>query len=237
MKSLNKKILTFIFVVTFAILMPFGNVKAALQANPTTHYNSTNKKTSTDWMTQIRNMEKGGEAMGLNETFNSDLTASSASNGIDVHMMKSTEYGAIAILGASGYGSSSKLNSSMQTTTGNKTGVYFSGNNYEIVAGGLKGYVFSGVNSKYYDAYNSNNSNTNDYDTNKNNAKIGDALGDRTTTNPGCSGWHEASTGKWVNRNAPYFVRGGYYGLFYFDNFGASYTFWGRGVAVVGAGL
>ena len=227
MKSLNKKILTFIFVVAFAILMPFGNVKAALQANPNTHYKSANKKTSTDWMTQIRNMEKGGEAMGLNETFNSDLTASSASNGIDVHMMRSTEYGAIAILGASGYGSSSKLNNSMQTTTGNKTGVYFSGKNYEFVAGGLKGAVFSGVNSKYYDAYAGSQSS----------AKVGDALGNKSTTNPGCDGWHAASTGSWVSSSYPYFIRGGSGGLFYFSNYYASGTYWGRGVAAVGAGL
>ena len=236
MKILNKKMLAFILIVAFAILMPFGNVKAALQANPTTHYNSANQKTPTDWMTQIRNMEKGGEAMGLSETLNSDLTASSASNGIDVHMMRSTEYGAIAILGASGYGSSSKLNNSMQTTTGNKTGVYFSGNNYEFVAGGLKGSVFSGVNSKYYDAYNTNNSSTSNYDTNKSNVKVGDALGDETTTNKGCKGWHGASYSGWVYGNGPYFVRGDG-GLFSFYCISASSTGWGRGVAVVGAGL
>lgn len=38
--------------------------------------------------------------MGLDETFNADLT-SKESNNIDVHMMRSTEYGAIAILSAS----------------------------------------------------------------------------------------------------------------------------------------
>ena len=226
MKSLNKKILTFIFVVAFAILMPFGNVKAALQANPTTHYNSANQKNPVDWMKQIRNMEKGGEAMGLNETLNADLTASSASNGIDVHMMRSTEYGAIAILAASGYGSSSKLNNTMQTTTGNKTGVYFSGKNYEWVAGGLKDSIFSGVNAKYYDAYTSSNSS----------AKIGDALGDKTTTNPGCAYWHGASYAYWVDSSLPYFSRGGS-GLFCFYYSVASDSRWGRGVAVVGAGL
>ena len=236
MKILNKKMLAFILIVAFAILMPFGNVKAALQANPTTHYNSANRKTPTDWMTQIRSMEKGGEAMGLNETLNSDLRASSASNGIDVHMMRSTEYGAIAILAASGYGSSSKLNNTMQTTTGNKTGVYFSGKNYEFVAGGLKGSIFSGVNTKYYDAYNTNDSNSYDYNTNKSHAKIGDALGDGTTTNPGCANWHGAPRADWVYSRYPYFERG-YNGLFYFDGYNASIAYSGRGVAVVGAGL
>ena len=236
MKILNKKMLAFILIGAFAILMPFGNVKAALQANPTTHYNSANQKKPVDWMKQIRNMEKGGEAMGLNETLNADLTASSASNGIDVHMMKSTEYGAIAILAASGYGSSSKLNNTMQTTTGNKTGVYFSGKNYEFVAGGLKVSIFSGVHTKYYDAYNTNNSGSYDYNTNKSHAKIGDALGDGTTTNPGCANWHGAPNANWVRSSNPYFGRGGS-GLFNFYYYSASVTFWGRGVAVVGAGL
>ena len=152
MKSLNKKILTFIFVVVFAILMPFGNVKAALQANPNTHYKKNN--TPNNWMLNIRSMEKSGAAMGLSETLNSDLTASSTSNGIDVHMMKSTEYGAIAILSASGYGNPQTLqSSSVKTTTGNKTGIYFSGSNWEWVAGGLSGSIFSGVNSRYFDTY------------------------------------------------------------------------------------
>ena len=227
MKSLNKKILTFIFVVAFAILIPFGNVKAALQANPNTHYKKS--MVPSEWMKQIRNMEKAGEAMGLNETLNSDLTASSESNGIDVHMMRSTEYGAIAILAASGYGTSSKLNTSMQTTTGNKTGVYFSGQNYEWVAGGLKGSIFSGVNAKYYDAYTNSQSS----------AKVGDALGNKSTTNPGCAGWHGASnTTSWVYTGGSYFKRGGR-GLFTSGGnvYGDSDTYCGRGVAVVGAGL
>lgn len=228
MKSLNKKILTFIFVVAFAILMPFGNVKAALQANPNTHYKDAYMKSPVEWMRQIRNMEKTGEVMGLNETLNSDLTASSEGNGIDVHMIRSTEYGAIAILAASGYGSSSKLNTSMQTTTGNKTGVYFSGKNYEWVAGGLKDSIFSGVNAKYYDAYTSSNSS----------AKIGDALGNKNTTNLGCANWHGASDANWVYSSYPYFARGGK-GLFNFgyNSYSATYPYWGRGVAVVGAGL
>ena len=227
MKILNKKMLAFILIVAFAILMPFGNVKAALQANPTTHYNSANQKNPVDWMKQIRNMEKGGEAMGLNETLNADLTASSASNGIDVHMMRSTEYGAIAILSASGYGNSTTLqNSSIKTTTGNKTGVYFTGTYWEYVAGGLNGSIFSRVNAKYYDAYTSSNSS----------AKIGDALGNKTTTNPGCANWHEASKVDWIYRGSSYFARG-VSGLFSFSCFNENYTFWGRGVAVVGAGL
>ena len=80
MKSLNKKILAFILMAVFAVLMPFGNVKAALQSNPNTQYKSSDVKTPTDWIKQIREMETGQGSMGLNETLNGNLTASSESN-------------------------------------------------------------------------------------------------------------------------------------------------------------
>ena len=221
----KQKMLAFILVLAFAILMPFSNVKASLQANPNTH----NKKADgpTNWMSNIRSMEKSGEAMGLSETFNSDLTSSSDSNGIDVHMMKSTEYGAIAILSASGYGNPQKLqNSTEKTTTGNKTGVYFSGANWEWVAGGLQGSIFGGVNSKYYDSYTGAQAS----------AKVGDALGTSGTTNPGCAGWHSASGAYWVDGSYPYFLRDDG-GLFSFNGSDARYSILARGVAVCGAGL
>ena len=165
--------------------------------------------------------------MGLSETYNPDYTSTS-SNGIDVHMMKSTEYGAIAILSASGYGNPQKLqNSTEKTTTGNKTGVYFSGANWEWVAGGLQGSIFGGVNSKYYDSYTGAQAS----------AKVGDALGTSGTTNPGCAGWHSASYAGWVNGSYPYFVRD-IGGLFSFDSsYNGSNSNLARGVAVCGAGL
>ena len=218
----KQKMLAFILVLAFAILMPFSNVKASLQANPNTQYTKSDALTS--WMVNIRNMEKSGEAMGLSETFNSDYTSTS-SNGIDVHMMKSTEYGAIAILSASGYGNPKKLQeSTIETTTGNKTGVYFSGVSYwEWVAGGGAGNPVSGMNARYYDKYGD--------------AKAGDALGSYNSANPGCAGWHSASYANWVNGSYPYLLRG-YGGLFSFGNVGyADYSSLARGVAVCGAGL
>ena len=231
--------LTALAVTLFAAaVLPTGQVKAALQSNPNTQYKTQYNPTT--WMTQIRQIETSGNAMGLSETLNSDLTSSSESNGIDVHMMKSTEYGAIAILSASGYGNSTTLQkSSIKTTTGNKTGVYFNGTDWEYVAGGYKGNIFPGVNSKYYDAYNT---------TNNSSAKVGDALGSNSTTNPGCAGWHSATRSNWVDYYTyayRYFGRG-LGGLFSFsfefnsDSYRPSYagpSEYGRGVAVVGAGL
>ena len=218
--------LTALAVTLFAAaVLPTGQVKAALQSNPNTQYKTQYNPTT--WMTQIRQIETSGNAMGLSETLNSDLTSSSESNGIDVHMMKSTEYGAIAILSASGYGNPQTLqSSSVKTTTGNKTGIYFSGSNWEWVAGGLSGSIFSGVNSRYFDTYSGSQAS----------ARIGDALGSASTTNPGCDGWHSASYSSWVNSGNPYFLRG-YGGLFSFGVGSASSSSCARGVAVVGAGL
>ena len=218
--------LTALAVTLFAAaVLPTGQVKAALQSNPNTQYKTQYNPTT--WMTQIRQIETSGNAMGLSETLNSDLTSSSESNGIDVHMMKSTEYGAIAILSASGYGNPQTLqSSSVKTTTGNKTGIYFSGSNWEWVAGGLSGSIFSGVNSRYFDTYSGSQAS----------ARIGDALGSASTTNPGCAGWHSASDSDWVNSSYPYFLRGDV-GLFSFGGNNASLSICARGVAVVGAGL
>ena len=218
--------LTALAVTLFAAaVLPTGQVKAALQSNPNTQYKTQYNPTT--WMTQIRQIETSGNAMGLSETLNSDLTSSSESNGIDVHMMKSTEYGAIAILSASGYGNPQTLqSSSVKTTTGNKTGIYFSGSNWEWVAGGLSGSIFSGVNSRYFDTYSGSQAS----------ARIGDALGSASTTNPGCAGWHSASYSYWVDSSYPCFLRG-YGGLFSFNNSNASSSYCARGVAVVGAGL
>lgn len=217
-KTKKKFIVALIMLLAIAVL-PVGQAQASLQSNPNTQYKSSDQKTPTDWIKQIREMETGQGSMGLNETLNGNLTASSESNNIDVHMMRTTEYGAIAILSASGYGNSKTLqNSSIKTTTGNKTGVYFTGTTWEWNAGGLQGYIFRGVNAKYYDSYTGSSSS----------AKVGDAIG--------CRGWHSASTSNWVTENNPYFARDNG-GLFSIDDDDNGVAYAGRGVAVCGAGL
>ncbi len=218
MKKTRKKYLMILFLTLSITLLPMGGVKAALQANPNTHVKKTDN--ATNWMSNIRKMEETNGAMGLSESLNSDLT-SKESNNIDVHMMRTTEYGAIAILSASGYGNPKTLqNSSIKTTTGNKTGVYFTGSNWEYNAGGLEGGIFGGVNEKYYDTYTASSSST----------KIGDIFM--------CRGWHSASYASWVFGNYPYFLcdNGG---IFSFSNPNTLYNtvFLARGVAVCGTGL
>ena len=222
MKEKTKvKLLALAIMLVTMTLMPIGQVKAALQANPNTQY----KKTATpeNWMKGFRQMETAGGAMGLNETLKDGLISES-SNGIDVHMMRTTEYGAIAILSASGYGNPSNAKA-ITSTTGNETGIILNTNNYEWTAGGLQGSIFSGVNSRYFDTYT----------TSQSSARAGDALGTDTTSNPGATGWHYAAYyDNWVESGNPCFVRG-YRGIFSFNN-GHDIDY-GRGVAVCGAGL
>ena len=218
----TKIILTTLIIMLAIILLNTSEVNASLQANSNTHYQKDDH--ATNWMTNFRKMEEQGEGMGLSETLNEDLTASSKSNNIDVHMMRSTEYGAIAILSASGYGNSQTLKkSTIKTTTGNKTGVYFSGDNWELIAGGVENKIFSGTNKKYYDTYKDKDSNS---------ARVGDALGKRT--NNGCQSWHSAYYADWAYAPYSFFVRGNG-GLFSFSGgYNPSYS---RGVAVCGKDL
>ena len=223
MKEKTKlKLLSAIIMLTAMTVMPVGRVKAALQANPNTQY--TKAAGATSWMTWFRQMEEQGGAMGLNETLKDDLTSES-SNGIDVHMMRTTEYGAIAILSASGYGNPSN-DRAITSTTGNETGVMVNTNQWEWNAGGLQGSIFSGVNSRYFDTYTGE----------RESARVGDALGSSTTTNQGTAGWHSASDSSWVSSGYPYFVRGGG-GIFSFDRGSDRSSCYARGVVVCGAGL
>ena len=150
MKKNIEKMLWIVGIAILLLLITPIEVNAALQANPNTQYKKTAQ--STDWMRAFRTMEQAGGSMGLAETLNADLT-SKESNNIDVHMMRSTEYGAIAILSASGYGNPSNAQA-ITTTTGNNTGVILNTNNkWEYVAGGGKNRIFPGVNGRYFDTY------------------------------------------------------------------------------------
>lgn len=219
------------FFITIAILVAMIAVphqaQAVLQANPNTNGASTD--IPINWMTKIRSMEKSNQAMGLDETIDgTTMKATSGSNSIDVHMIKTTEYGAVAILSASGYGNANTIqSSSIKTTTGNKSGVYFN-QDWEWTAGGWEDYIFPGVDSKYYNAYTTSNTSS----------KIGDALGSSTTTNPGCMGWHGAQYKDMPASNSdPYMMRGSG-SIFSYTN----YTFksWSqpvRAVVVCGTGF
>lgn len=131
-------------------------------------------------------MESVGGGFGLSETINSNLTSSSGSNNIDVHMQKNTEYGAMAILSASSYGNPNKITNG-KTTTGNETGIVINLSGYNSTAGAYS-YEFTAstfnntdtiakMHSKYRNSY---------YD-NKGAARIGDATAETYQ-------WHGSSS-------------------------------------------
>ena len=225
-RSMRKVMMTTMLVIAGILMIGGTSSKAALQANMTTH-NAKGTKTGAQWIEQIRQMETAGQTMGLNETLNTDLSPKT-SNNIDVHMMRTTEYGAVAILSASGFGNPKKLSEvSIKSSTGNVTGVYM-GDRWEWTAGVCSASTV-GKNARYYDLYTTSNTS----------AKVGDALGTDSTPNKGCAGWHGTSYANWFFNTACGFVRGRN-GVFAF--YGA-YGSWadealrGRGVAVVGTGL
>ena len=227
----TKKIfLTIILMTMIMILLSGGISQAALQANPNTHGKKTLNLSS--WISQIRQMEATDGAMGLAETIGSNLTATSESNGIDVHMMKTTEYGAMAILSASGYGNPSN-EATITSTTGNNTGVMIDTTKWEWTAGSAGAGIPSGADARYYDLYT----------TSATSAKVGDALGSSTATNPGAAGWHGASNSAWLDdAGGSGFVRGNG-GIFSFNgnnnrsNGDVGNARLGRAVVVCGSGL
>lgn len=226
-KRFLKKFLGSLVIVGSLLILNGGQARASLQANPNTQYTKTD--VPVNWMKAFREMEQTGEAMGLDESLNADLTAVS-SNNIDVHMMRSTEYGAIAILSASGYGNPSN-EQAITSTTGNNTGVILDTNGkWEWVAGGLKGSIFTGTDGRYYDTY----------EETQTSAKRGDALGNKEIDNAGCDGWHSAQSIGWVYSNSPYFTRGGegiFSGGYYATGATSGVVVWSRGVAVCGTSL
>lgn len=140
----------------------------------------------------------------------------------DSHMMKNTEWGAVAYLAESKYGRNGKeigMNSTNYTTgqgdyvayanestTGNVYGIYdMNGTSWEYVAGVLDSklsngsyYNFTGINSKYYNAYVSYNESK----------KIkGDGIYETSTTASGSTSWHQDYS-YFVGSSYPVFKRG-----------------------------
>lgn len=222
-----KLILITLVIMLATILLSTIEVNATLQANGKT----TSKTAAPDaWISEFRNMEKQGEGMGLSETINADLTAKSASNNIDVHMAKSTEFGAMLILTASAYGNPSN-EPNISTSTGNATGVNFCYTN-ENVAATTNVSFLSSFNGKYWDGY----ANTGSLES----VHRGDAVGTKTAAYPGCNKWHKSK----YNSLSQHILRGGRIGGVFtvtYNN-GAStsttaYYSCSRGVAVCGEGL
>lgn len=118
-----------ITILATILLIPTAN--ANLQSRPNTDSASYSPS---DWFLLSRQVETSSGPMGLNATIeiegtgaNAKVVETSASNNIDVHMIKNTEYGTAAILSASSYGSCPEGYNSrsikVDSTTGNDSGI------------------------------------------------------------------------------------------------------------------
>ena len=132
MNNKKGKIILSIIMFIIILLMQTSNVQAVLQANGKAGIT----KDLFGWVAEVRKMEADGGTLGLNSEIDSKtLLDTGDSNGLDIHMELNTEYGAMAILSASPYGNSEKVDVvNNGTTTGNETGVVFSGSQYELTA-------------------------------------------------------------------------------------------------------
>ena len=160
-----------------------------------------------NWVLNIRNMEATGGTLGLSETVDSStLLSSSASNNLDIHMEKNTEYGAVAILSASGYGNQKKIEDN-QTTTGNKSGIYMRiGESVaDVVSAGQITYSsrYKGIDKRYKDDY------TTSYI-----AKAGDAIIETAGWNGGSQNWLGSNTESVIRRGLTGSIFG-YYGAYH----------------------
>ncbi len=180
-------------------------------------------------------MESVGGGFGLSETINRNLTSSSGSNNIDVHMQKNTEYGAMAILSASSYGNPNKITNG-KTTTGNETGIVINLSGYNSTIGGYSyectastfrnNDTIAEMHSKYRNSYYDNNGA----------ARIGDATAETYL-------WHGSSSsafGSYYVGNINNVIIRGYYKKSIFDYMvrGTSdYYTATRCVVIVGEGI
>lgn len=194
----KSKIIIFIILTLVAIILVPQKTYAALQSNG----QAGAAKNVDQWMLQARQMESLGGGLGLSETIDeTNLTATSPSNNIDVHMQKNTEYGALVILSASSYGNPNKINSG-ETTTGNSTGVVMKTDSGEWVSAGA-GITASTIWKNALERY--KNTYTTTYE-----AKRGDAI----------LNWHGSSSATWLNYPS--------YACLFRSNAGSVFSYYGN---------
>ncbi|MBQ9297778.1 MAG: hypothetical protein IJ223_01880 [Clostridia bacterium] len=242
-KALKKLAILIIAIMAVGMLItPQTYAASNLQSNPTTG-SALQVKTAQDWAKLIRAMEQGYYGSGEQiEELNDDLTPKT-SNNIDVHFMKNTEYGAIAILSASEYGvgkvTTAKKGDNSGSTTGNRTGIIIDTKVWEATASSSSDpFYLVGTNrggwgtpaaERYYDKYTTSNES----------AKRGDVLIE-------CMNWYSSDTFQWPTVSNNCFKRG-YNGIFNYTNY-SYYNYnndgansgdnnCGRGVAVCGEGF
>ena len=216
--KIHKKTIAIFLVAILLIFYLTINSHANVQSVSNGNGRGLVDKTSSQFFSFIRQMESSTGPMGLNAEIDSSTGAeTSQSNGIDVHMIKNTEWGAVTLLmdsdfGAKAAGTGTSLAENVRSTTGNATGVYEMYSGWEYVAGvyenmtsqtyraNLYNAIHDGANlkpSKYVNAY----SNPTDVNTDYSGQKPGDATGETAR-------WKSASYAGFVTSDYPVFLRG-----------------------------
>lgn len=117
MMKKKKILLVLIGLITYIM---FANNVQAYQSRPNVN---TKSDTVINMFVNTRKMEiVSGGPLGLDANVNDDGIETSASNNIDVHLTKNTEWGTVAMLSASIYGTVPTTQNDW--TTGNSTGIY-----------------------------------------------------------------------------------------------------------------
>jgi len=218
-----KKTITILFISVITIIILGGRTEANLQSRPDATPRTTGTVSAN--FALIRQMESPNQAMGLNATISGTGIETSVANNIDVHMVKNTEWGTVAMLGTSSYGSvKSGVWGATDTTTGNKYGAYqmsVVGGTFEYVAGLLNTGDLNTTNvtaagQKYYNKY-----------TTTAQGKPGDA-----TTE--CKNWKGSGIGAWFSSGTVIFYRSNN-GIFSYNPYNAGGGGFIRAAVVCGA--
>ena len=173
----SKKIMIIMAFIFMLLIICPNSSNAVLQSNGGTPAT----KDVNGWITQIRQMQASGGALGLTDTIGADLT--STNTNLDIHMQKNTEYGAMVLLSASSYGNPEKIENG-GTTTGNATGVYMNINK-EWVAAGM-------ANTAAASMKNAAGRYKNQYTAPTYTEKVGDAVST-------VGGWHGSGSTTWIS--------------------------------------
>lgn len=136
---------------------------AAYQIRP--NYTALRNTPITTFWPEIRKMETSDGPMGLNMS-DEYIYKGGDGNGLDVHLIKNSEWGAVAMLSMSGYGAA---DGNAQYSTGNYTGVHNlgydtnweytstlvtkDGNNPDKSNANANTLLTAGMDSRYYDLY------------------------------------------------------------------------------------
>lgn len=240
----NYKIGGMLLVASLLTLMFPISCNASLQSRP--NVSSLVSKTASEFFRLCREMETSSGPMGLNATITTDevtgkVNETSGSNGIDVHMIKNTEYGAAALLSASAYGdcpNGYSVSGTSDSTTKNKSGIMqMASGKYEYVAGILNQEQITNSNAKgnyLKSIIASDNKYKNVYNSTEMSAES-DIDGDATYET---QRWRGASSANWLSAYSPVFYRSDF-GVFLFNGSdgSANSNYGSRAAVVCGAGL